>query len=448
MSTATGIPLLCVSRSSSVNDSFWLFGTMCTWFLLFSSASAGSARQVSIPALSIQDNYWEKRSDPKLVTHVVFHRLLLTLTSSAAFKHASPTLDIGNSVQSSILPKQLDRRIHKWSVPRYGSMRTQVPHSAVMRLGSEPSPAEGNDLQLIAGAFCLVAVGYVVTELLYTINLDRPKAALNLKKPPSLEELVPTVDTAGPYNKNIRRQRPTETLSIRAIESFFDFLLWYQLANRVKGSQRYFGLKGAQSSDFLLELSTWFLQGDMSAEEVAAGPDVCAVSFAGLPAKKLSVADSNVPIKIAEACGILEEFRLVITVQSDKSFLPLGWLEAAVAQLPPPAYISLPDAGIPAFKNKNEDGRPPAAPEQGIILSNVLIVGLLGVDPSFLRRGVATLLMDWILRKAECWGAEGVALFCDVQNIPALRLYGKLGFDTVPSWLGVVENNVLLVKWL
>lgn len=60
--------------------------------------------------------------------------------------------------------------------------------------------------------------------------------------------------------------------------------------------------------------------------------------------------------------------------------------------------------------------------------TQVLVVHVLGVDPDFLRRGVARFLVDATLDLARQKGCRTVRLDAYVENLPARRLYAGHGF--------------------
>ncbi|MCS7104472.1 MAG: ribosomal protein S18-alanine N-acetyltransferase [Thermofilaceae archaeon] len=60
----------------------------------------------------------------------------------------------------------------------------------------------------------------------------------------------------------------------------------------------------------------------------------------------------------------------------------------------------------------------------------------LAVHPSYRRRGAATVLMKTLLEKFRIKGAKSVRLEVRISNIPAIKLYEKLGFKVA----GYIKN--------
>lgn len=58
-------------------------------------------------------------------------------------------------------------------------------------------------------------------------------------------------------------------------------------------------------------------------------------------------------------------------------------------------------------------------------------IGNVAVDPSFRRRGVAEKLLSVLIGRMRSAGFEFVTLEVRVSNVPAVRLYEKLGFVPV-----------------
>ncbi|HEX2142995.1 MAG TPA: ribosomal protein S18-alanine N-acetyltransferase [Glycomyces sp.] len=52
----------------------------------------------------------------------------------------------------------------------------------------------------------------------------------------------------------------------------------------------------------------------------------------------------------------------------------------------------------------------------------------IAVDPSARRRGIARMLMDDLLERAEAAGIKSIYLEVAVDNVPAQRLYDEYGF--------------------
>lgn len=67
-------------------------------------------------------------------------------------------------------------------------------------------------------------------------------------------------------------------------------------------------------------------------------------------------------------------------------------------------------------------------------------IGLLGVHPDFRRQGVGSALVEMILRRSRGL-VETIETSTQISNIPALRLYLKMGFKPVRS-------EVTFHKWL
>jgi ribosomal-protein-alanine N-acetyltransferase len=62
------------------------------------------------------------------------------------------------------------------------------------------------------------------------------------------------------------------------------------------------------------------------------------------------------------------------------------------------------------------------------LIVDELHINTIAVDPSMRRAGLATALMDWVMRDAVRSGARRSTLEVRASNAPARQLYTKLGF--------------------
>jgi len=60
----------------------------------------------------------------------------------------------------------------------------------------------------------------------------------------------------------------------------------------------------------------------------------------------------------------------------------------------------------------------------------------IAVDPAYRRRGIGTKIIRELIRRLQHAGCSGVSLEVRVTNIPALSMYGKLGF----TQLSIIRN--------
>ena len=98
-----------------------------------------------------------------------------------------------------------------------------------------------------------------------------------------------------------------------------------------------------------------------------------------------------------------------------------------------------------------EDGRAVAyggmlyAPDEGQILN-------LGVDKNYRRRGYAQAILASLEQDARAHGAKALFLEVRASNLPAIRLYEKVGFSTVgrrPAFYRApIEDAILMQKEL
>jgi ribosomal protein S18 acetylase RimI-like enzyme len=69
-------------------------------------------------------------------------------------------------------------------------------------------------------------------------------------------------------------------------------------------------------------------------------------------------------------------------------------------------------------------------------------VNILGVDPAFRRRGVATRILHEVREMAKARGLPRVRLYTTNDNTGALRLYQRIGFRLVAVSLGEIERTL------
>ncbi|WP_131104286.1 GNAT family N-acetyltransferase [Ornithinimicrobium sufpigmenti] len=103
-----------------------------------------------------------------------------------------------------------------------------------------------------------------------------------------------------------------------------------------------------------------------------------------------------------------------------------GDLYVAVTQRGDPAAERVAGAVVLDHQAPEAYGAAPWAIEAGT--EEVLVVHVLGVAPDFLRRGVASFLVEASLDLARQKGCRTVRLDAYVENLPARELYTRHGF--------------------
>lgn len=109
-------------------------------------------------------------------------------------------------------------------------------------------------------------------------------------------------------------------------------------------------------------------------------------------------------------------------------------------------------AGAVALDHSSPDGYRDAAWAVEASGDEVLVVHVLGVSPSFLRRGVARFLLDGSVRIARERGCRAVRLDVYEENPPARALYASYGFTDlgvhIIQYPGMVLNRFHLFEYV
>lgn len=71
------------------------------------------------------------------------------------------------------------------------------------------------------------------------------------------------------------------------------------------------------------------------------------------------------------------------------------------------------------------------------------LVAEVGVAPHFRKRGIATWLSIKVLQRLKDRGFKQAFLGVDIQNIPAIRLYEKLGFKKLPEEIFELQKRII-----
>ena len=67
----------------------------------------------------------------------------------------------------------------------------------------------------------------------------------------------------------------------------------------------------------------------------------------------------------------------------------------------------------------------------GVVAADECEIANVAVDGGYRRRGIATRLLEELVNEAVSLGADKMFLSVRVDNLPAIELYKKLGFETV-----------------
>lgn len=90
-------------------------------------------------------------------------------------------------------------------------------------------------------------------------------------------------------------------------------------------------------------------------------------------------------------------------------------------------------AGTFILRHQPEAGYALADWKTELPYSHIFVVYTLAVSPRFSHRGIGERLMEFILSYARQQGMKAVRLDVYEKNIPAIRLYEKLGFQYVDT---------------
>ena len=90
-------------------------------------------------------------------------------------------------------------------------------------------------------------------------------------------------------------------------------------------------------------------------------------------------------------------------------------------------------AGTFILRHRPEDGYAKADWKNDLPYSEIYVVYPLAVSPRYSRRGVGKKIMEFILTLAARQGMKAVRLDVYEKNIPAIRLYEKMGFSYVDT---------------
>lgn len=115
-------------------------------------------------------------------------------------------------------------------------------------------------------------------------------------------------------------------------------------------------------------------------------------------------------------------------------------------------FVALEDGrvvGTVILRHQPEDAYDSADWHNDLGYEDILVVYTFAVRPQFLRQGIGRKIMEFVLDYAVDMGIKAVRLDVYEKNIPAIRLYERLGFqyiDTVD--LGYGLNGYKLYQYL
>ena len=77
--------------------------------------------------------------------------------------------------------------------------------------------------------------------------------------------------------------------------------------------------------------------------------------------------------------------------------------------------------------------------------ASALYIGKLGVNVSYLRKGIASIVLNKVIELSRKMNVEYLRLFVVDENYPAINLYKKVGFEKADGiYNEVIDENIVL----